>query len=132
LDRANFQFADVNGDGHADLLHKDKFTGDTQVWYYESQVSEEERAGNSGSIIKWARPEKLFRGSVRGPDTHYPRLNNQGRADMVYAQATTAQVSHRSCFRFPVQQRMLMLITHCRLTSHSTCVPEEETETIRI
>ncbi|SCO35389.1 related to acetylxylan esterase [Fusarium fujikuroi] len=91
LDRANFQFADINGDGKADLIHKDKFSGDTQVWYFDRVVSEAERPGNSGSIIKWDRPERLFRGSVRGPDTHYPRLNNQGRADMVYAKATNAQ-----------------------------------------
>ncbi|KAM0085819.1 hypothetical protein ACKRZS_001908 [Fusarium odoratissimum] len=91
LDRANFQFADINGDGKADLIHKDKFSGDTQVWYFNRKVSEAERTGNSGSIIKWDRPEKLFRGSVQGPDTHYPRLNNQGRADMVYAKATNAQ-----------------------------------------
>jgi hypothetical protein len=94
LDRANFQFADVNGDGHADLLHKDKFSGDTQVWYFNKVVTEAERAGNSGSIIKWDRPEKLFQGSVKGPDTHYPRLNNQGRADMVYAKATSAKVNY--------------------------------------
>ncbi|KAM0263654.1 hypothetical protein ACHAPA_008628 [Fusarium lateritium] len=93
LDRANFQFADVNGDGNADLLHKDKFSGDTQVWYFNKVVTEAERDGNSGSIIKWDRPEKLFQGSVKGPDTHYPRLNNQGRADMVYAQATSAKAS---------------------------------------
>lgn len=93
LDRANFQFADINGDGKADLIHKDKFSGDTQVWYFDRVVSEAERPGNSSSIIKWDRPERLFRGSVRGPDTHYPRLNNQGRADMVYAKATNAHVS---------------------------------------
>ncbi|GKU09908.1 unnamed protein product [Fusarium langsethiae] len=99
LDRANFQFADINGDGKADLIHKDKFTGDTRVWYFDKVVSEAERPGNSGSIIKWDRPQKLFRGSVRGPDTHYPRLNNQGRADMVYAKATNAHahISFNTC-----------------------------------
>ncbi|KAF4983609.1 hypothetical protein FZEAL_1018 [Fusarium zealandicum] len=91
LDRANFQFADINGDGKADMLHKDKFNGDTRVWYFDRVVSEAERAGNSGSIIKWDRPETLFRGSVRGPDTHYPRLNSQRRGDMVYAKARSAQ-----------------------------------------
>lgn len=94
LDRANFQFADINGDGRADLIHKDKFSGDTQVWYNGDVVPESERPGNSGSIMKWERPQKLFRGSVRGPDTHYPRLNNQGRADMVYAKATSATVRY--------------------------------------
>ncbi|KAF4445873.1 hypothetical protein F53441_10435 [Fusarium austroafricanum] len=99
LDRANFQFADINGDGKADLIHKDKFNGDTRVWYFDRVVSEAEREGNSGSIIKWDRPERLFSGATRGPDTHYPRLNNQRRADMVYAKATSAQahISFNTC-----------------------------------
>lgn len=32
LDRANFQFTDVNGDGKADLIWVEKFSGDGYVW----------------------------------------------------------------------------------------------------
>ena len=31
-DRANLQFADVDGDGRDDMLWVDKFSGDTLVW----------------------------------------------------------------------------------------------------
>jgi hypothetical protein len=31
-DRANHRFADVNGDGKADFLWVDNFSGETHVW----------------------------------------------------------------------------------------------------
>lgn len=34
-DRANLRWADVNGDGKADMIWVDKFNGDGRVWYFQ-------------------------------------------------------------------------------------------------
>ncbi|ROT40793.1 hypothetical protein SODALDRAFT_105063 [Sodiomyces alkalinus F11] len=93
LDRANFQFADVNGDGRADLVWTDKFNGDANVWYNKRQAAEHERGNLGGSLFEWERPIKAFLGSSRGPNMHFPNLGGQGRADMVGTNPTTGHVS---------------------------------------
>ncbi|SPO00343.1 related to acetylxylan esterase [Cephalotrichum gorgonifer] len=88
LDRANFRFADVNGDGKADLIWTDKFIGDAEVWQNDRELAEDERM--SGSKFHWMPKGKLYLGSSRGPNLHFPNLGGQGRADMVQVDPTTA------------------------------------------
>ncbi|KAL2256741.1 hypothetical protein VTK26DRAFT_1190 [Humicola hyalothermophila] len=75
-DRANLRFADVNGDGKADLLWVDKFNGDTTVWYNRG------RKDVSGSSFAWAKKGKLYQGAAQGSCTMFPDLDGNGRADM--------------------------------------------------
>ena len=75
-DRANHRWADVNGDGRADFLWIDKFSGDTSVWYNMGprQIS--------GSSFWWEPKGRAYAGSSSGPNLHFPNLGGQGRADM--------------------------------------------------
>ncbi|KAK1622921.1 hypothetical protein BDP81DRAFT_440486 [Colletotrichum phormii] len=94
LDRANFRFADVNGDGKADLLWTDKFTGDGKVWYNDGRRPESERSEMKGSIFHWTKVDTaVYQGSSRGPNMQFPSLGDQGRADKVEVNPTTAHVS---------------------------------------
>ncbi|KAF4944222.1 hypothetical protein FSARC_14725 [Fusarium sarcochroum] len=86
-DRANHRFADVNGDDKADFLWVDKFTGDATVWYNNGELPNAERM--SGSKFHWIPQGKLYLGSARGPNMHYPNVNGLGRADQVEVRATT-------------------------------------------
>ncbi|KAH6692576.1 hypothetical protein F5X68DRAFT_129659, partial [Plectosphaerella plurivora] len=97
LDRANFRFADVNGDGLADILHVDKFTGDARVFY--NKGPNRNPAANGGSSITWERPSAAYRGTRRGANMHYPSLSGQGRADMVDIEPNTAHgwISFNTC-----------------------------------
>ncbi|KAF9880547.1 putative carbohydrate esterase family 3 protein [Colletotrichum karsti] len=88
LDRANFRFADVDGDGRADLIWTDKFTGDGKVWKNMRELPENERM--SGSKFHWDPKGALYLGSSRGPNLHFPNLGGQGRADMVEVNPVTA------------------------------------------
>ena len=75
-DRANLQWADVNGDGKADMIWTDKFTGDGSVWYNLGPRD------IKGSRYEWGPQGALYRGAVAGPCTYYPDLNGGRRADM--------------------------------------------------
>jgi hypothetical protein len=76
-DRANLQFADVNGDGRADYIWIDKFTGDGYVWYNMGPMQ------ISGSSFWWESQGALYEGTSNGPNIHYPDLGGEGRADML-------------------------------------------------
>jgi hypothetical protein len=112
LDRANFRFADamvslpplsggpplantvlLPGDGKADLIWTDKFNGNGEVYYNKQQGTEADRPGWSGSLFEWERPVKVYLGSSRGPNMHFPNLGGQGRADMVGTDPSTGHVS---------------------------------------
>ena len=97
LDRANFRFADINGDGKADLVHTDMFTGNARVWYAYRERSDPEN--NGGSAMEWERPQTLFSGASRGENTFFPELSGQGRGDMVWIDPTTAYawISFNTC-----------------------------------
>ncbi|KAG9249745.1 uncharacterized protein F5Z01DRAFT_631089, partial [Emericellopsis atlantica] len=97
LDRANFRFADINGDGKADMVHTDKFTGNARVWYAIGERSDPEN--NAGSAMEWERPQLLFSGAARGENTFFPELSGQGRGDMVWIDPTSAHawISFNSC-----------------------------------
>lgn len=117
LDRANYRFVDADGnfvpplfyvdtgkrnamilinssvgDGKADMIWTDKFTGDAQVWYNKGQGTEDDRVKWGGSIFEWGRPVKVYLGSSRGPNMHFPSMGGQDRADMVGVDPTTAHV----------------------------------------
>ncbi|KPM39384.1 hypothetical protein AK830_g7215 [Neonectria ditissima] len=87
-DRANHRFADVNGDGKADFLWIDKFSGDATVWYNNGELPNAERL--SGSKFHWVNAGVLSLGSARGPNMHYPNVGGVGRADQVEVMATEA------------------------------------------
>ncbi|KAK1755378.1 hypothetical protein QBC47DRAFT_300196, partial [Echria macrotheca] len=86
-DRANLRFADVNGDGRADLLWIDKFNGDTTVWYNRGPIPA------SGSSFTWDPKGKLFQGAMQGSCTMYPDLDGNSRADMTAVDAVTNEAT---------------------------------------
>ena len=71
------------GDGRADLIWTDKFTGDGTVWYNMGQKKESDRGRLGGSLFEWDRGQKVYQGSSRGPNMYFPNLGGQGRADML-------------------------------------------------
>lgn len=75
LDRANFQFADADGDGKADLIWTDKFNGDGTVYYNGG------RQEVGGSQFLWTNEGKAFTGNAAGTCIYYPNLNGDNRAD---------------------------------------------------
>ncbi|KAL5341394.1 hypothetical protein BJX70DRAFT_405980 [Aspergillus crustosus] len=75
-DRANLHWADVNGDGQADLIHTNKFNGDSTVWYNRG------RKNIGGSRFHWDPDGVKYQGAVAGSCTYFPDLNGDGRADM--------------------------------------------------
>lgn len=82
------------GDGRADLIWTDKFTGDAEVWYNLQQGQESDRANWHGSLFEWAPPSgPSYQGPTRGPNEYFPNLGGAGRADVVGADPWTAKVS---------------------------------------
>lgn len=77
-ERDNLRWADVNGDGFADLLYVDNINGNTDVWYNRGPVSPRV----SGSSFRWDYMGKLYEGQVRGTNQYYPDLDGNGRADL--------------------------------------------------
>lgn len=75
LDRANFKWADVNGDGRVDLIWVDKFTGEARVWRNGGFIP----AG--GSSMTWVDLGRRFTGHGRGHNIHFPKIGSFGRAD---------------------------------------------------
>ncbi|KAL4902118.1 hypothetical protein BDW74DRAFT_187076 [Aspergillus multicolor] len=75
-DRANLVWADVNGDGLADLIHTNKFNSDGTVWYNRGLRD------TGGSSFWWENKGLAFEGKVAGSCTYYPDLNGDGYADI--------------------------------------------------
>ena len=79
------------GDGRADLIWTDKFSGDATVWYNKGVKDESDRDRLKGSLVEWEGGEKAYQGSTRGPNIHFPNLGGQGRADMVGTNPSTGE-----------------------------------------
>ncbi|KAL4860813.1 hypothetical protein BDV12DRAFT_204669 [Aspergillus spectabilis] len=75
-DRANLYWADVNGDGRADMIHTNKFNGDGTVWLNKGSKDV------GGSRFEWEPLGARFAGAAAGACTYYPDLDGNGRADM--------------------------------------------------
>ncbi|KAL5362439.1 hypothetical protein BJX96DRAFT_177152 [Aspergillus floccosus] len=75
-DRANLHWADVNGDGKADMIHTNKFNGDGTVWLNKG------RKDIGGSRYEWEPVGVRYQGAVAGSCTYFPDLDGNGRADM--------------------------------------------------
>lgn len=75
-DRANLHWADVNGDGKADLIWADKFNGDGWVWWNNG------RKDVDGSRYEWVPAGPRYMGNRAGNCMHYPDLQGDSRADM--------------------------------------------------
>ncbi|KAK7942571.1 uncharacterized protein PG986_011684 [Apiospora aurea] len=79
LDRADLRWADINGDGRADMVWTNKFNGDSVVWWNRNRSNPAE---TSGSAFRWEkRVERVFENKVAGTCVYYPDLDGDGRAD---------------------------------------------------
>ncbi|KAL3431446.1 hypothetical protein BDV09DRAFT_188416 [Aspergillus tetrazonus] len=93
-DRANLHWADVNGDGRADLIHTNKFNGDGTVWYNRG------RREIGGSQFWWEPAGLKYEGAVAGSCTYFPDLDGDGRADMhaiTHSMLNTAETWYNKC-----------------------------------
>ncbi|KAL4983331.1 hypothetical protein BDW68DRAFT_191412 [Aspergillus falconensis] len=93
-DRANLHWADVNGDGRADLIHTNKFNGDGTVWYNRG------RREIGGSSFWWEPAGLRYEGAVAGSCTYFPDLDGDGRADMhaiTHSMDNTAETWYNQC-----------------------------------
>ncbi|KAK0761499.1 hypothetical protein N5P37_006451, partial [Trichoderma harzianum] len=93
LDRANFKWADVNGDGKVDLIWVDKFKAGARVWRNGGFIP----AG--GSSMTWIDLGTRFEGHGRGQNIHFPTLGELGRADYhdVYPGTALANTWFNEC-----------------------------------
>lgn len=94
----------LSGDGLADLIWTDKFTGDGWGHYNKGKKTEADRERLKESLFEWQGRQKVYQGSSRGPNMHFPNLGGQGRADMVGVNPTTGNVdlTPSSTFREPI------------------------------
>lgn len=111
-DRQNVRFNDVNGklisiisqqlvkypdswigDGKADLLWINKYTGDTTVWYNAGEIP------TSGSHFKWENQGALYKAWDRGSNMAFGALGGQHRADIIQVIPRTniAYISYNRC-----------------------------------
>ncbi|KAF7556324.1 hypothetical protein G7Z17_g1541 [Cylindrodendrum hubeiense] len=78
-DRANYQYADVDGDGVDDLIWIEKFSGDAYVWYNEGRGDPDDLLGSSFS---WRRQTAVaYAGNAAGTCEYFTDLDGNGRAD---------------------------------------------------
>ncbi|KAH8785916.1 hypothetical protein F5883DRAFT_708664 [Diaporthe sp. PMI_573] len=93
FDRANYRWADVNGDGRADLIWTDKFKGDATVWTNQGMVP------SGDSSFTWVNKGPLYNAPAQGHCLHFPDLDGNKRADMLFAEAVenSAQTWFNTC-----------------------------------
>ncbi|KAJ4404934.1 hypothetical protein N0V82_010404 [Gnomoniopsis sp. IMI 355080] len=94
-DRANLRYADVDGDGLADLLWTNKFKGDAMVWKNMGPIP----AAGTGSSFTWVNQGFLFDAPAQGTCLAFTDLDGNGRADMVSIDAVenTATTWFNNC-----------------------------------
>lgn len=78
-DRANLRWADVNGDGRADLIWTDKWSGDGHVYYNDGKSSNP--SSSLGSSWLWKGAKKAFDGNAAGTCTYYHDMDGDNRVD---------------------------------------------------
>ncbi|KUL81743.1 hypothetical protein ZTR_11195 [Talaromyces verruculosus] len=84
-ERANLRFADINGDGRADILALDPVSGAADAWINEGS------SGGGGEAFGWLREGTVFPGgNMRGECIHFANINGYGRADYIYVEPNTA------------------------------------------
>lgn len=83
----------VSGDGKADLLWLNKYTGDTTVWYNGGEIP------TSGSHFKWDNQGVLYKAWDRGSNMNFGALGGQHRADIIQVIPRTniAYISYNKC-----------------------------------
>ncbi|KKY36967.1 hypothetical protein UCDDA912_g03061 [Diaporthe ampelina] len=93
FDRANYRWADVNGDGRADLIWTDDFKGDATVWTNQGMVQ------SGDSSFTWVNKGPSYNAPAQGHCLHFPDLDGNKRADMLFAEAVenSAQTWFNTC-----------------------------------
>ncbi|KAJ0109024.1 hypothetical protein J7T55_002216 [Diaporthe amygdali] len=93
FDRANYRWADVNGDGRADLIWTDKFKGDATVWTNQGMIQ------SGDSSFTWVNKGPLYNAPAQGHCLHFPDLDGNRRADMHFVDAVenSAQTWFNTC-----------------------------------
>lgn len=83
----------ASGDGRADLLWTNKYTGDTTVWYNAGEIP------TSGSHFKWDNQGALYKAWDRGSNMNFGALGGQHRADIIQVIPRTniAYISYNRC-----------------------------------
>ncbi|KAF2713128.1 carbohydrate esterase family 3 protein [Pleomassaria siparia CBS 279.74] len=85
FDRANYQWADVNGDGKVDLLWVDKHTGNVKAW-----INKGIQPAFTSGILWDMQPSIWMPGVERGANIHFPKLSTSGRADYLWVHPQTS------------------------------------------
>jgi hypothetical protein len=77
----------VSGDGKADLMWTDKFTGDVTVWLNGGNIP------SGGSSFFWdKRTDVWMKGVDRGANMHFAKMGLLGRAEVCIT-----YLVHKSC-----------------------------------
>lgn len=84
------------GDGKADFLWVEKFSGDTSVWLNQGR---RDGKGADGSSFQWDQAGVLYRGAAQGSCYHFPDLDGNKRADfhLTYSDTNKADTSFNDC-----------------------------------
>ncbi|KAF6810812.1 hypothetical protein CPLU01_15233 [Colletotrichum plurivorum] len=84
------------GDGKADFLWVEKFSGDTLVWLNQGR---RDGKGADGSSFQWDQAGVLYRGAAQGSCYHFPDLDGNKRADfhLTYSDTNKADTSFNDC-----------------------------------
>lgn len=92
-DRQDIRFGDVNGDGRADLILVDKYSGNATVWYNNGLDT------TVANLFVWTNIGVLYKGWDRGANMIFGTIGGQGRADMVQVVpwSNLAFVSYNQC-----------------------------------
>lgn len=89
-DRADIRLGDVNGDGRADILYVDKFSGEAYVWLNGGKTAK------GGSDFNWKGLGRQFAGQLRGGTVAFANALGKeggGKAQLIEVEPKKNQVS---------------------------------------